>query len=289
MRGAGLAQHAELHQRELDVQPRIHTRAVPGLAGRRNRQSIVEELQRAFFRLFLIFLFKGLRELQKRIHRPALAHDQIPEMRTQGCYEMQGIEALGQNFIEREHRRSIIPGKEILHEREGIFIIKDIQVLKNILIFNLSATEGHRLVENRQRVAHRSVSLHRDDMQRLIINADALFPGNIPQLLHDIVHRDTVEIISLATGKDGRENFVLLSRGEDENRVLRRFLEGFQESVEGRLRKHVDLVDDVDAVFADLRRDTDLVHEGLDVLDAVVGSCIQLSDAVGTAFREGLA
>ena len=40
------------------------------------------------------------------------------------------------------------------------------------------------------------------------------------------------------------------------------------------------LVDDIDAVLSHLRRDADLVHEGLDVLDSVVGCGIELMDAI---------
>ena len=49
----------------------------------------------------------------------------------------------------------------------------------------------------------------------------------------------------------------------------------------------MDLVDDIDAVLADLRGHLHLVHQGLDIVDAVVGGGVHLVDAVGTAFLEG--
>ena len=51
----------------------------------------------------------------------------------------------------------------------------------------------------------------------------------------------------------------------------------------------MDLIDDVDAVLSNLRRDLDLVHQVLDVFHSVVGGGIQFMDAVGTAFLEGYA
>ena len=42
----------------------------------------------------------------------------------------------------------------------------------------------------------------------------------------------------------------------------------------------MDLVYDVDAVSADLRRYADLVHKCLDVLDSVVGRCIKFMNAI---------
>ena len=52
--------------------------------------------------------------------------------------------------------------------------------------------------------------------------------------------------------------------------TCRRLLEGFEESVEGRLGKHVHLVDDIYAVTAYLRRYLDLLHQSFYVLDTVV-------------------
>ena len=69
--------------------------------------------------------------------------------------------------------------------------------------------------------------------------------------------------------------------------MCRRFFERFQESVEGSRGEHVDLVDYIDAVFADLGRNLDLVHQVLYVLDSVVGGSVQLMDAVGPSFLEG--
>ena len=42
----------------------------------------------------------------------------------------------------------------------------------------------------------------------------------------------------------------------------------------------MDLVDDIDTVPADLRRNLDLVHQCLDVVHTVVGGGIQLVDAI---------
>ena len=57
--------------------------------------------------------------------------------------------------------------------------------------------------------------------------------------------------------------------------------QGFQEGIEGRLGKHVNLVDDVDLVFPNLRWDTDLVYQVSDIVYRVVGGCIQLKNIEG--------
>ena len=80
---------------------------------------------------------------------------------------------------------------------------------------------------------------------------------------------------------------MFLCCGKYEYSMCRRFLKGLQEGIESRLGEHVHLVDDIYAVSSDLRRDTHLVHEGLDVFDSVVGCRIQLMYAVRPAFCKG--
>ena len=79
---------------------------------------------------------------------------------------------------------------------------------------------------------------------------------------------------------------MLLRCRKDEDRMCRRLLESLQKCIERRLRKHMDLVDDVHAVASHLRRHTHLVHQCLDVVDTVVGRGVELMDTVRPAFRE---
>lgn len=85
------------------------------------------------------------------------------------------------------------------------------------------------------------------------------------------------------------ENLVFLGRGQDEDGVVGRLLEGLQKCVEGRRREHVHLVDDEDLVLPDLRRYAHLVDEDADVVDRVVRCGVELDDVVGTLFVEGAA
>jgi len=73
---------------------------------------------------------------------------------------------------------------------------------------------------------------------------------------------------------------MFLGRGEDEDRMSGRLLQRLKESVEGGLRKHMHLVDDVDAVLSHLRRDTHLFDQQPDILHGVIGSRIEFMDVV---------
>lgn len=101
------------------------------------------------------------------------------------------------------------------------------------------------------------------------------------QLLHDVGHRDAGEVINLATRQDGGDNLLFLSGGENEDGIVGRFLKGLKESIERRLRQHVNLIDDKNAVAAYLGRNEHLVGKVADVLHRVVARRVELQDIVG--------
>src|SRR6476619_5809988 len=95
-------------------------------------------------------------------------------------------------------------------------------------------------------------------------------------MLHHVVDPDPVKIEDLAAGKNGRDNFMAFGGSQNENGIARRFFQRFLEGVESRIRKHVNLIDDVDLVLSGLRRVTNLFYEVPDVFHGVVGSSIEL-------------
>ena len=82
---------------------------------------------------------------------------------------------------------------------------------------------------------------------------------------------------------------MLFGGSQDENSVGRRFFQRFQERVEGRLGKHVYLVNDEDFIFALLRLKTDLVNQGTNVFHAVVRSRVELDDVERSVVVKGIA
>ena len=82
---------------------------------------------------------------------------------------------------------------------------------------------------------------------------------------------------------------MLLGRGQDEDDVRRRFLQRFQEGVEGCAAQHVHLIDDEDLVSPYLWRYLHLLDELPDVLDRVVAGCVQFVYVHGALLVEGAA
>ncbi len=203
--------------------------------------------------------------------------------------EMLWLEALADDVVEDEQDVAGPAVKDMVDDLEVIVVIQHVQVVDDILIGDVLAAETYHLVEDGKGVAQGTVGFLGDDVQRFRLGIDAFALGDISQVLGDIVHRNPLEVKNLATRKDGGDNLVLLRRGKDELGIRRWLFQCLQESVEGRCRQHVNLVDDVDFVLPDLRRDPYLVDQIADVIHGVVGCRVELVDVERGVVVEGTA
>ena len=265
----------------------IEAGLVAGLALGGDAQGVIEEGEGAPGSLLAIFFLQGLGLVQKGVHSSASGHQEVSQVGAKRTHEVKGVEALRKHLVEGGHRGGVVPLQKVLHQGETVFIIKDVEVSQHIFALHVGPAESHRLVENGEGVPHGSVGLLPDDVEGLVVDGDAFLVGYAPQVLHHVGYADTVEVVGLAAGEDGGEDLVLLGGREDENRVCGRLFEGLEEGVEGLGGEHVHLVDYIHAVLSDLGRNLHLVHQGLDVVHAVVGGRVQLMDTVGPPFLEG--
>ena len=107
------------------------------------------------------------------------------------------------------------------------------------------------------------------------------------QTVDDVLVGDAPEIVALAAGDDSGGDFVALGGGHNEDGVLRRFLQRFEQRIERRATEHVDLVNDVDLVLAGAGSEIDLVTQVTDVVDAVVGGGVDFDHIQVAAFGDG--
>ena len=77
-----------------------------------------------------------------------------------------------------------------------------------------------KLLEERLRVAKRTVGAAGDDSEGVMIGADAFAAGDFGKRRFDFVKRDPGEFKALATRQDGDRDLVFLGRGEEEFDVL---------------------------------------------------------------------
>ncbi len=80
-------------------------------------------------------------------------------------------------------------------------------------------------------------------------------------MIRYVIRSDAGEIIYLAARQYGRDDLVLLGRGEDEDSIGWRLLKSLQKSVESARRQHVHLVDDKHPVLSRSGRDKHLIHQ----------------------------
>ena len=89
-------------------------------------------------------------------------------------------------------------------------------------------------------------------------------------MVHYLFDAHALEVVGLASRENGRQDLVLLCRGEDEYGVGGRLFESLEEGVESRRAEHVHLVDNEHLVLPDLWRNAHLLDEVSDVVDRVV-------------------
>ncbi|OSM07631.1 putative Dual specificity phosphatase, catalytic domain protein [Magnetofaba australis IT-1] len=137
-------------------------------------------------------------------------------------------------------------GAELIH---GV-LVGQAENLFNRIEAHRARAVHNGLIQQRQRIAHRTVSGagHRFDAR--LVPFDRLFLQNLAQIAAQGLQRHALEIIALAAADDGGQNLAHFGGGEDEFDVGRRLFQGFEQGVEGALGEHVGFVQGVDAEAA---------------------------------------
>ena len=138
-------------------------------------------------------------------------------------------------------------------------------------------------------IAHTALGLSRDEAGGLLGEVDLLLAGDLMEAGAEVGGGDAAEVEALATGDDGGGELLQLGGGQDEDHVLGRLLQSLQQSVKGRGREHMHLVDDVNTVFQLGGGIDDLVADIADIVHAVVGGGIHLQHVGGRSRIDGAA
>ena len=161
------------------------------------------------------------------------------------------------------------------------------QVVERLGVGRHTAGRDH-LLEGRDGVARRTATEADDRFDGGIVHRE---PGVGRQPAHvrfQRVGRQEAEVQLLRTAADGLGHLLRIGGGEHEHDVRRRFLEGLQEGGFGRLREHVDLVEDVHLV-ASGGAERGLLDEVTHGVDAVVRGGVELVHVVAGAGLDRLA
>ena len=100
------------------------------------------------------------------------------------------------------------------------------------------------------------------------------------------VLRDPAEIVMLAAGENRRRNFVDLGCRKDKHDMGGRLFQCFEQRIEGRIRQHVDFVDDVDAVLPTKRGELDVLSDLAHIVHARIRRAVDLHDIDGMSLAQ---
>ena len=75
-------------------------------------------------------------------------------------------------------------------------------------------------------------------------------------------------------------------RRKDEDHMWRRLFQRLEQSVEGRVREHMDFIDDIDAVRSSKRSKLHILADFTDVVHARIGGAVDLDDINRVALRD---
>ena len=157
---------------------------------------------------------------------------------------------------------------------------------EHIRLLDFVAAEADELIQRGLGVAHPTVSAPRDCVKRGVINLHLLLLGNLHEMLGDERAWNPAQVEPLAARKNRREDFFRIGRREHELHMRGRLLQSFQQRVEGRRRKHVNFVNDVNfelrvggRVFAGLAK---FAH----LFDAIVARAVNFQDVQRAALGD---
>ena len=94
------------------MEPLVGAGLVAGLAVRGDAEGVVQELHAAAAGLGTILFLEGLGLIQQGLEAAGAGDQQVAQMFAQSSYEMQGVEALVQDFVEQDKGGRIVAGEE---------------------------------------------------------------------------------------------------------------------------------------------------------------------------------
>ena len=140
------------------------------------------------------------------------------------------------------------------------------------------AAERYRLVKQAQAIAHTALAGPGKSHQAPLLNHDLILIDHMAKPFDDLGSRNPPEVVMLAAGENRRRNLVNLGGGKNKYYMRRRLLQRLQQRVEGRVRQHVDFVDDVDSVLPTKRSKLHVLSDLAHIVHARIGRPIDLHD-----------
>ena len=140
----------------------------------------------------------------------------------------------------------------------------------------LASPIGNGLVGQRQRITHGASGRLGKQPQRPRLRRNRLQVQHQGQMFPHDLRRHGAQIELQATAQHRGQHALRVGGGQDELQILRRLFQGFEQGVEGILGQLMRLVDHEDLVAAHRRLVGGPLDQVSDLVDAAVGSRVQL-------------
>ena len=282
-------QHPRTH--ELEVEPgggcAAHVREAGG-----DHLGRARELPRAHARHLGL---EALRLVRGHVEQPVggrIWHrgedDQVSEPAQEVLGEPARVLAHLDHLVHRAEHPGRIPGGEGVHDLVEQRVRRVAQQGRGLSVADaLVPRPAEQLVQDGQRVTHRSPAGAHHEGDRRLVHVDALGPADLRQVVRQQARGDEPERVVMGARPDGADDLFRFGGGEDELGVRRRLLDELEQRVEALRRHHVRLVDDVDLVAAGDRREVGTLAEVPRVVDTAVRGGVDLDDVDGAGAPAG--
>ena len=212
---------------------------------------------------------RGHETVAATLHQPA--HD-LAQLRTRCINSIQLIQRLCRATLEHMIEQLVEQARVRNPQQRARAIQRD-----------RTRRQRHQLVEQPDRVTHRSLRRARDQLHRLRIDRHLFGRCNVREPRDDLLFAVAPEHELLAAADHGQRNLLSICGAQHEHDVRRRLLERLQQRVERRLREHVRLVDDVDLEWPHGRGEVHLLSKVANLIDSSVGRGVDLDEVEGRA------
>ena len=175
--------------------------------------------------------------------------------------------------------------QQLLCQRADKAVIDDAENRRYRISRDRPFTGSGALVEQADCIAHTAISLAGNQRCGVSRDLDLFLLGDVKQMFFDLLIADAAEIKALAARENSHRQLMRRCGGEDKNHMSRRLLQGFEDSIESVIGQHMHFVDDIDLIAFLGRSVFDPLAQITDLIDAAVGSAVDLDDIHALAMQ----
>ena len=193
-----MTQSAKFHQTEFNREASIGCRSDCGIELREQRDRPEQKFSITRGCLCAITVEQRSRNFEQGQRLSVTTHQQVAAVLRQTRHKCLRREPGRQYAVEEQQRTGVVARHQRLDRGEIGVVVEYVERASHLAIRERLTAERNRLIEHRQCVAHTSIGLLSDQVERLIVVGNALLLSDIFQIADTILDTNTVEVEDLA-------------------------------------------------------------------------------------------